>query len=105
MTAVPLRAEPVLAATVRVAVPFPAPFEPALTSIHAAWLAAVHEQPALASTLIVIDPPPAGTAALIGVVANRQTAASCVTTTSVSLTSTVPRRDDVSLFEATRYVA
>ena len=50
MVSVPVRALPVLAATLKVTLPLPEPVVPAVMVIHAALLAAVHPQPAPADT-------------------------------------------------------
>lgn len=55
---VPTRVDvPVLAATVKLTLPFPDPDAPALTEIHVLLLTAVHVQPAMAVTVLLPVPP------------------------------------------------
>lgn len=53
IVAVPVRAAPVFAATLKPTGPFPVPLAPDVMVIHGAWLAAVHAQPAPAVTVTV----------------------------------------------------
>lgn len=48
---------PILAWTVNRTVPFPLPDAPEVTTIHGAWLTAVHVQPAPAMTFTEPEPP------------------------------------------------
>jgi hypothetical protein len=53
MVAVPVRAAPVFAATLKPTGPFPVPVAPDVMAIHVALLVAVHAQPAPAVTVTV----------------------------------------------------
>jgi hypothetical protein len=56
----------VLAATVKVTVPFPDPDAPPVTAIHVTLLAAVHAHPAAVVTVLVPVPPDATNDPLVG---------------------------------------
>lgn len=67
IVAVPERwALPVLAATVMLTLPLPAPLEPALTVSHEALLVAVQVQELAAVTVAVVTSPPAAAVRLVG---------------------------------------
>ena len=59
IVSVPMRALPVLEATLKPTLPFPFPLAPAVTVIHGALLDAVHAHPALVETVTVVPGPPA----------------------------------------------
>ena len=99
----PVRAAPSFAATLTVIVPARVPVEFAGMLIHAASVAAVHEQPVSVSTAIETAPPFADTVVLAGVTVNRHGAASCSSSTSVLLTSIVARRCDGAGLAVIRY--
>jgi hypothetical protein len=69
---VPVRAAPVLAATVNATMPFPDPDAPDETTIQLATETAVHAQPAVVVTAIVPLPPPATMFWPEGAIANVQ---------------------------------
>jgi hypothetical protein len=73
------------------------------TVIHGAALAADHVQPVSVSTATETVPPFAETVALAGETPKRHGAASCVSDTWRSLTSTIAWRGDASVFGLTRY--
>jgi hypothetical protein len=54
----PLRAPPLLAATLNVAVPGPLPLAGEVNVTQDAWLVAVHAHPADVEIVIVVPPPP-----------------------------------------------
>jgi hypothetical protein len=54
----PVRAAPVLAATVKVTDPLPLPVAPEVTVIHCTLLAAVHAHPTAAVTVTGVPAPP-----------------------------------------------
>ena len=56
---VPVRAGPVLAATVNATVPFPLPLAPLVIAIHGVEVVAVHPQPDAPVTLTDVPAPPA----------------------------------------------
>ena len=60
MVNVPLRAPPVLLATLNSTDPLPLPFAPDVIEIHEALLAAVHPQPLLVETTTGPPAPPVG---------------------------------------------
>jgi hypothetical protein len=60
MVSVPVRALPVLAATVNATEPFPVPTAPAVTATHGTLLVAVQSQPAAVVTATLPLPPGAG---------------------------------------------
>lgn len=98
------RASPALGATFNLIVPLPLPFEPAVIAIQPALLAAVHAHAGeLAVTVTKIVPPLAATGPSGPAMVNRHGADSCVTSTAVSFTVTVPCRGDGSALAATRY--
>ena len=67
IVAVPVRAVPVLAAALNLAVPLPLPLAPAVTVIQAALLVVVHVHPVAADTATLIPvAPAAGTDWLVG---------------------------------------
>jgi hypothetical protein len=59
MLRLPLRAPPLLAATLNVTVPGPLPPAADVNDIHDAWLDAVHPHPGDVEMLIVVPAPPA----------------------------------------------
>jgi hypothetical protein len=69
---VAVRAAPVLAAALKLTVPFPVPFPPDVIVSQDALLAAVQAHPAPAVTLTLPVPPPAGTLPLGGAIENEQ---------------------------------
>jgi hypothetical protein len=69
MVSVPLRALPVLAATVNATEPLPVPLAPAVTEIHGTLLMAVQAQPAALVTATLPLPPGAGIEASGGAMA------------------------------------
>ena len=73
------------------------------TEIHGAALAVDQEQPVSVSTVTGTVPPSAETVALAGDTPKRHGAASCVSDTWTSFTSTAAWRGDGSAFGLTRY--
>ena len=101
---VPVRADaPLFAATLSVTVPERLLDAAPGMAIHGAALAADHVQPVSVSTATEIVPPFAETVALVGDTPKRHGAASCVSDTWISFTSTVAWRGDGSAFGLTRY--
>ncbi len=73
MVNVPDRAAPAFGSVLNWTVPLPLSFDPEVTVIHAALLAAVHAQPAGAVTATAgPGPPAAATAAFAGLIAYAQ---------------------------------
>jgi hypothetical protein len=98
---VPTRSVPGFAAARSVNTPLAVPVAVPPIVSHAESLTADHAQPFNVSTFTVMDPPPAGTAALAGATVNRQGAPSWVSATCVLLTSIVARRTIASGFART----
>jgi len=98
MVSVPVRALVVLfAATVTPTVPSPDPLAPAVTVIHGTFDTAVHAQPAGAVTRRLVAPPAVCVERLVGVPANEQGTAACVTGTFCPAIVNVPLRGLVTL--------
>jgi hypothetical protein len=75
MASVPVRATPVLAATVKATLPLPFPLAPDVRTSHAAVLVAVHVQPVVDETVIGVAPvPEAATDWVSGLTVNEQPA-------------------------------
>ena len=102
MVSVPVRLEATgFAATLNPAVPFPDPVAPLVTVIHAALLAAVHEQPVATVTLLLPVPADAVNDWLVGEIVGEQEAAACVTVKVAPAIVRVPVRLDATVFAAT----
>jgi hypothetical protein len=104
MATVPARAAaPVFVAILSVTVPERLLEVAPEIAIHGAALAADHAQPVSVSTATETVPPFAETVVLAGDTPKRHGAASCVSDTWMSFTSTVAWRGDGSAFGLTRY--
>ncbi len=97
---VPLRAAPVLAATLNPTVPLPVPVAPDVTVIHAAFDVAVHPHAEPAVTATVPVPPLAPTDSLAGAIAKPHTAPPWLTVKVCPAIVSVPLRAAL-LFAAT----
>src|SRR5512134_309554 len=101
MLIVPVRAAPLLAATLYATLPVPLPLGPAVTASQLTLAAADQVQLAGAVTDTLPLPAVAGTHAEVGAIEGVQVAPACVTVKLAPATVSVPERLPVPLFAAT----
>ena len=101
IVSVPVRPDPVFAATPNETAPLPDPVAPAVTVIHEALLEAVQAQPVAAVTVLLPLPATAVKDCVAGEIDGEQDAAACVTVNVAPAIVNVPVRDDTALFAAT----
>ena len=78
MVSVPVRAPPVLAATLSVTIPSPLPAAPPVMVIHGTALVAVHAHPSVDVTSIVREPPAADVDVAVGSIEEVQSGAAAL---------------------------
>ncbi len=102
IVSVPVRLDAtVFAAMLNPTVPLPDPVAPLVTVIHAALLAAVHEQPVATVTPLLPVPPDAANDWPVGEIVGEQEAAACVTVNVAPAIVSVPVRLDATVCAAT----
>jgi len=105
IVSVPVRLEAtVFAATLKPTVPLPDPVAPLVRVIQEALLAALHEQPVAAVTLLLPVPPDAVNDWPVGETDGEQDAASCVTVNVAPAIVSVPVRIEATVLAATSNV-
>ena len=105
IVSVPVRLEAtVFAATLNPTVPLPDPVAPLVTVIHAALLAAVHEQPVATVTPLLPVPLDAEKDWPVGEIDGEHDAAACVTVKVAPAIVSVPVRLEATVFAATSKV-